>query len=323
MLAACHGIEALDLSDCRLAPENYRMLRHFLMNKRCKLDSLLLGGQLLREKEAANLARGLEHNRSLTLLSLSGTAMLSSGLKRILEAVIRNPRIDSLWLENVNSCEEQLPVLRLLLVAEHCTFLGLQNPTGVRIVGRDLRLWNERFEQFCNQLSVCTSLRLLDLSAFDLTEANFKSLVDALKFNKDLEWLELGINKPSSKQTQLIRSFLVRNRRVHREAMWPHATAALDLLVGTVMADTWPKELSDVMVSGMENATLEQLKKGLDTGFSMARRKRKGQTSSASSSSTASASASGSRQRTPTSTAAPAVGERNTTDAAAPGKRGE
>ena len=323
LLAVCHGIDALDLSECRLAPENYRMLRRFLMQKPCKLESLLFGGQFLRGKEAASLARGLEHNRSLNMLSLSGTATVSSGLKRIIEAVIRNPRIDSLWLENVNGCEEQLPVLRLLLIAGHCTYLGVQHPTGVRIVGRDTRLWNERFEQFCNQLSVNLSLRLLDLSGFDLTDENFKSLIDALKFNKDLEWLELGANKPGSHKAALIKSYLMRNRRAHRDALLPHAAAALDLLAGTVMPDTWPKELSNVLASRMRSATLEQLKKGLDAGFGIPGHKRKRQVSSDAAPSGATGPASGSRQRTPATTATSATAMRNTTDHLAPEKRGE
>ncbi len=323
MLAACQGVEALDLSDCRLAPENYPMLRRYLMHKHCKLECLLFGGQYLREKEAASLARGLERNRSLNMLSLSGTSTVSSGLKRIIEAVIRNPRISSLWLEDVNGCEEQLPLLRLLLTAGNCTCLGLQHTTGVKTSGRNPRLWNERFERFCIQLSANVSLRLLDLSGLDLTEENFESLVDALKHNKDLEWLELGTNKPGSKQAARIKSYLLRNRQAHREALLPPAIAALDLLVGTAMSDTWPIELSGVLASQMSSATLEQLKKGLESGFRIPRPKRKVTASSASAPSGATATASGSRQRTPTTTAAPAADTLNTTDTPAPEKRGD
>ncbi len=275
MLAACHDIGVLDLSDCKLTPANYRMLRRFLMHEHCKVECLLFGGQYMREKEAASLARGLEGNLSLNMLSLSGTALVSSGLKRIIEAVIRNPRINSLWLENVNGCEEQLPLLRLLLVAEHCSYLGLQHPTGVKMAGRDVRLWNDRFQDFCHMLSVNKSLRLLDVSGLDLTKRDFKSLLEALIFNTSLLWLEYGANRPGSELASLINSHLLRNRRAHREALLPYAAAGLDLLVGTVTPDIWPNELSGVLASHMSNATLEQLKKGVDTGFGKSTRKGK------------------------------------------------
>lgn len=310
VLAACRGIEVMDLSECRLSSANYSMLRRYLMRKDCTLDCLLLGRQIIGEKEAARLATGLERNRSVTMLSLSGTSIASSNLRKILGGVIRNPRIDSLWLEDVYGSEAQLSTLRLLLVADHCAYLGVQHPTGVTMIGRDTRFWNTLFEQFCNQLSVCGSLRLLDLSGFDLTDENFKSLVDALKHNRDLEWLELGANKPDSKQSALIKSCLLRNRAARRMALIPPARAALDLLAGAAITDGWPGELSDVIVAGMGNATLEQMKKGIDAGFPKPRPKRGAKASSASAPS-------------PTTTAATAPGARNTTDARAREKRGE
>ncbi len=325
LLDACHGIETVDLTDCKLSSGNYRTLRRFLMRKDCHVDCLLFGGQIIFDIDVARLARGLERNASLTQLSLCDTSMATDNLARIIDAVILNPRIRSLWIENVDACFGALPALGKLVDAGHCVHLSLSSPNGVKMVGRDVKFWNALFKDFCRRLAANSSLRLLDLSGFELTNSNFRALIHALKSNMHLEWLELGINAPSKEQIELIKSCLQRNRTGNRKRLMPHAREALDLLAGAVVPDSWPRELSDLITAWMTNDTLEQMKRGIEAGFPKSKRSRKLKAAAASASPASSVSAAMFRQRPRVATASPVTtaaaaqhGIMNTTDAPAP-----
>ncbi len=309
LLDTCRGIETIDLSDCKLSPESYRMLRYFLMRKDCELESLLFGGQGMYTKDVMRLARGLQSNASLTELSLCETSISPDNLKRIIDAVILNPRITSLWMENVDACFEVLPALGKLVAAGHCVHLSVSHPEGVRMIGRDVKHWNGLFKGFCAQLLANKSLRLLDLSGFDLTKSNSRDIVHTLKCNAHIEWLVLGKNIPTKEQAGLIQAYLQRNRIANRKALMPYAKAALDLLAGATVSGIWPKELSDLVAAEMVNSTLAQLKQGLEEGFPRPRRWRKLKASSAPASTASTSSTSALRQRSSARAAPPAPGQ--------------
>ncbi len=271
LLQACRGIRKLVFDECRLSSESFHTLGAFLMQEGCKLEALSLIDEALDDKYVGHLSKALRLNRSLREFSVGGAfaRVSSAAMAWILDAVAKSPSITVLQLEYIKGCMIWPWQLEKVLASGSCEQLAISSPHRVRLYLRDQREWDVTFAGFCEQLARDTALRSLDLSGYDLTPANIEALLAALQRNAHLERLELGRISLTYEQSALIDRCLelneANNQAIRLVAEW-QATKALDGLAPQLLApgDIWPHELSQLIASMMDAATLEAVKKSGD-----------------------------------------------------------
>lgn len=268
LLQTCGGIRKLVFEECRLSQGSFHTLATFLMQEDCKLEVLSLIDEQIDDKSAGHLAKALRSNRSLHELSVGGalSRVSSTAMAMIINAVASTPSIAVLRLEHIRGCMIWPWQLESVLASGSRVQLTISSPKRVRLHLQDPREWNATFAEFCERLATDTALRSLDLSGFDLNEANIAALLAALQRNAHLERLELGRIALTDEQRALITRCLElneSNNQVARQVAEWQAAKALDRLVPALLApgDVWPHELSQLIAAMMEGGTLEEMKK--------------------------------------------------------------
>lgn len=268
LLQACRGIRKLVFEECRLSEDNFRMLGAFLMQEGCKLEALALIDHEIDDQCAGHLAKALRSNSSLRELSLRGgfSRVSTTAMAKIIDAVARTPSIIVLQLEYNRDCMIWPSQLESVLASGSRVQLVLSKPSPVWLDLWDRRHWDGAFAEFCERLGKDTALRLLDLSGYDLTQANIGVLLAALQRNAHLERLELGRIALTCAQQALIKRCLEQNEannQVQRQVAEWQAAKALDRLVPALLATcaVWPHELSQLLAMMMDAETLEAIKK--------------------------------------------------------------
>ncbi len=267
LLQACRGIGKLVFDECRLSQDSFLALATFLMQEDCKLQALSLLDQQMDDKSAGHLAKALRLNHSLRELSLDGafSRVSSTAMAMIINAVARTPSITVLRLAYIRGCMIWPWQLESVLASGSRVQLAISCAYRVRLYLQDQREWDRTFAEFCERLATDRTLRSLDLSGFDLNEANVAALLAALQRNAHLESLELGAIAMTDKQRELITRCLelneANNQIARQVAEWA-AAKVLDRLVPALLdpGDVWPHELSQLIAAMMEAGTLEALK---------------------------------------------------------------
>jgi hypothetical protein len=272
LLNAAGGIKRIDLGACVLEKEDYRALARFLSAQGCELEMLSMEAGRLPEEEAQNLGDALKACGSLKSFVLKSDSLRPKIWMCMLESLAACTHFETLIIEATTT--QALPLSRLTAIiknnhrlSELCITLRVKGTYNKAMVGPVLET---QFNEFCATLARNISLRVLDLSCHPFLPSYVNRLIQALDAHPCLERLNLGAIVLSKQQFDKINVILKRNAQSNREQAAWFGKAALDMLVPATNNQTdclWPVELSDVVVSYMDIQTLEEMRRGLETGF--------------------------------------------------------
>ena len=201
------GFNAVDFSECRLAPADCTAVVHVLKtcqqislinlysnnigslgcveivklfdNSNCQLSSLNLGGNNITDKGVKLLSKALVNtNCQLSSLNLGGNNITDEGVKQLSNALVNNNcQLSSLNLEANNITDEGVKLLSNALVNNNCQLSSLNLEHN--------NITDEGVKQLSNALvNINCQLSSLNLQHNNITDEGVKQLSNAFVYNK-------------------------------------------------------------------------------------------------------------------------------------------